>query len=225
MHSTLIKNAFQKAKKEIGSDKITHISKYLSDYIVNHSKEPYGEKSLRVNYNKLLENSDDKIYLKEHAAEALSHYLGFSNYADFIKNNSDEETTNPPKSQNFSKKNKLVVILFLVVISGVFVYNSVTKQRWMVWQEDHYIKVNFDTEKYRVNQLKLFKEERIELFKKVSPKCATEFFNEDKSVNVWYGKNKYKKLEYFTALGLHPETGKTLKPITQYMIDKYVCIK
>ena len=30
-------------------------------------------------------------------------------------------------------------------------------------------------------------------------------------------------LQYFTALGLHPETGKTLKPITQYMIDKYIC--
>jgi hypothetical protein len=57
----------------------------------------------------------------------------------------------------------------------------------------------------------------------VTPNCEDEFFNEDGSVKLWYGKNKNKDLEYFTALGLHPETGKTLKPITQYMIDKYIC--
>jgi hypothetical protein len=94
----------------------------------------------------------------------------------------------------------------------------------MIWQEDHYVEVEFDTEKHKLNQLKLYKEDRINLFKKLTPICdTTKFFNEDGSVNIWYGKNRNKKLEYFTALGLHPETGKTLKPITQYMIDKYIC--
>ncbi|WP_157717119.1 hypothetical protein [Formosa sp. Hel1_31_208] len=116
-----------------------------------------------------------------------------------------------------------MIIISAVVISGIFIYNYSTRQSWMMWQEDHYIEVDFDTEKYNMNQLKRYKEERINLFEKVSPTCDTKFFNDDESVNIWYGKNRNKELEYFTALGLHPETGKTLKPITRYMIDKYIC--
>ncbi|WP_435682498.1 hypothetical protein [Nonlabens sp.] len=54
--------------------------------------------------------------------------------------------------------------------------------------------------------------------------CDTVFFKSDNSVRFWYGKNKKKEIEYFTDLGLHPETGKTLKPITGYMIEKYICV-
>ena len=115
-------------------------------------------------------------------------------------------------------------IMFIACTS--LVTNHILKEetRWMVWHEDHYIEVDFDSEKYKMNQLKLLKEERIELFKKILPICGeTTFFNGDGSVAIWYGKNKDKTLEYFTALGLHPETGKTLKPITGYMIEKYIC--
>jgi len=44
-------------------------------------------------------------------------------------------------------------------------------------------------------------------------------------VKIWYGRNIKKELEFFTSLGLHPETGKTLDPITDYMIKKYACPK
>nr|WP_321222415.1 hypothetical protein [uncultured Psychroserpens sp.] len=83
-----------------------------------------------------------------------------------------------------------------------------------------YIKVDFDTENYKVKQLKLYKEERIKFFKKFSCDCLeTPFFKDNVSNIIWYGKNKNKELEYFTDLWRHPETGKTLKPITQYMIN------
>lgn len=104
-------------------------------------------------------------------------------------------------------------------------YNYITRQRWMVWQEDHYIEVSFDSETYNMNQLKFYKEDRVLHFREVNVSCDTIFFNDDGSVKFWYGKNTNKKLEYFTALGLHPETGKTLKPITQYMINTHICNK
>jgi hypothetical protein len=223
MHRKLLSEAFKKAKAELESDRISHLSQYLSDYIVEDSKEPYGEKILRVNYNKINNQPDEKIYLKEHAAESLSHYLGYSNFTDFIHNNQSPETYTRTKTTNFIKQNKLVIIIGVVIITGLLIYNSATRQKWMVWEDDHYTEVEFDPEKYKVNQLKIFKEERIQFFKKVTPNCEDEFFNEDGSVKLWYGKNKNKDLEYFTALGLHPETGKTLKPITKYMIDKYIC--
>jgi hypothetical protein len=50
--------------------------------------------------------------------------------------------------------------------------------------------------------------------------CEIIFFNSDKSAGFWYGKNKNHQLEYFTDLVLHPETSKTLKTISAYMIKK-----
>ena len=49
--------------------------------------------------------------------------------------------------------------------------------------------------------------------------------NQDGREQIWYGKNNRGELEFFTSQGLHPETKKTLKKITKYMIDKYVCKK
>ena len=60
-------------------------------------------------------------------------------------------------------------------------------------------------------------------FHKTTPSCDTVFFNQDTTVRLWYGKNTDGNLEYFTSLGLHPQTNKTLKPITPYMIKKYIC--
>ena len=49
------------------------------------------------------------------------------------------------------------------------------------------------------------------------------FTSKKGDVKIWYGKNIVKELEYFSLLGVHPETGKTLKPITEYMIKKHIC--
>ena len=59
--------------------------------------------------------------------------------------------------------------------------------------------------------------------KRVDPDCKYPFFKADGSENLWYGKSAKGKLEYFTSYGLHPVTGKTLDPITPYMIKKHIC--
>jgi len=87
----------------------------------------------------------------------------------------------------------------------------------------HYVEASFDAEKIKTGDLKVYKAERIESFEQLDPSCETQFFNEDGSAKVWYVKNKDGKLEYFSSYGLHPKTGKALRPITQYMIGKYIC--
>ncbi|WP_225034713.1 hypothetical protein [Winogradskyella sp. SM1960] len=223
MHRKLLKEAFNKAKEDTGSEKLTHLATHLSDFIVEDSKTPYGERVLRDNYNKILNNTEDKIYLRAHAAEALSHYLGFTSYANYIKINSYEAPSSDIHSLTFFEKHKITLFVTFIVIIGVFIFHSATKQRWMVWKGNHYIEVDFDTEKYNLNQLKIYKEERIKFFTKVKPSCDYTFFTPKGEALLWYGKNENKNLEFFTTLGLHPETGKTLKPITKYMIEKYIC--
>ncbi|TXE15683.1 hypothetical protein ES692_15490 [Psychroserpens burtonensis] len=252
MHKRIVIEAFQKAKeneeiKGIKDPSNNYLSKILSEYILEEMKSPFGERSLKNYYNQALdtERPSEDIHISQlNVVIGLCRYLGYKNYEDYILNQNtnysdaeDLESTVVTKPKNkksftwfsdFLTKNKLlsvalsILILAIIAIISVYILNDQT--RWMVWQEDHYVEVDFDTEKYQLHQLKIFKEERITLFKKVSPICEeTKFFNEDSSVTIWYGKDKNKELEYFTALGLHPETGKTLKPITAYMINKYIC--
>lgn len=223
MHRKLLLKAFEQAKNEVNSDKVFTRANHLSDQIYFIGKDSYGAKILSVKYNAILENNEEQIQIKPHAAEALSKYLGYDNFFDFSK--AHEKETQPDKNKLivFIKKHRAILIISTLLISSVFIYNYTTRQRWMVWQNDHYVEVDFNVKKYDVNQLKIYNEERILYFRKVDPKCDDPFFNTDGSVLIWYGKNKAKKLEYFTALGLHPETRKTLKPITQYMINKHIC--
>lgn len=134
----------------------------------------------------------------------------------FLKKQEIELKKSPKKYQILA-----TVSLLIIFISVGFLY--VNQQRWMVWNKDHYIEAEFDTKKYDINQLKIYKEDRIKYFKKIEPNCEVKYFDESGKVNVWYGKNRKGELEIFTSLGLHPETGKTLKPITKYMIRKYFC--
>lgn len=113
-----------------------------------------------------------------------------------------------------------LVIVILIVVSTIFFLN---RERWMQWEGDHYIEVSFEAKKVQSGDLKVYKEERIEYFKKITADCNTLYFSEDQNVKIWYGKNFDGMLEYFTDLGLHPATGKSLKPITEYMIQKHIC--
>ena len=102
--------------------------------------------------------------------------------------------SNKNKLSIFFKKNKVTLIISSIAIVFIILYTSINQQKWMVWDG-----------------------------KKITPDCSTEFFDSHGNPKIWYGKNNKKELEYFTDLGLHPETGKTLDPITTYMIKKHIC--
>ena len=233
MNKILILKAFEKARIKMQAEGIkkpsqTDLSEELSNFIDENEGFKLGERSFRDYFNeakKLAEKENDISIKQLKVINGLCKYLEFDDYQKFIESiDNNNEKSKSETIRGLVKKNKVVISILCLFVISFFIYNSITKQRWMIWQEDHYVEVKFDTEKYNLNQLKLYKEERISLFKKVSAICSkTKFFNKDGSVNIWYGKDKNKKLEYFTALGLHPETGKTLKPITQYMIDKHIC--
>ncbi|AUC81718.1 hypothetical protein [Lacinutrix sp. Bg11-31] len=139
------------------------------------------------------------------------------------KNDKIDKNLVSQKDSNFTIKNKVYLITILLILSTLFLVH-INRTRWMIWQENQYIEVGFNVEKYNLNQLKVYKKERILSFKQIeSPNCKTAYFKENGSENVWYGKNTKRTLEYFTALGLHPETGKTLKKITKYIITTHIC--
>ena len=201
----------------------------------------YSEKSLRNLFNETSDNNE--IIIKQpKVVQALAKYLGYKDYRDFDNQNYEkreevgkvnvgittETNASKNKESNDGSERKKIILKIVISISfliafGLFGYNYFNKQEWMEWDGTKYVETSFDSQKLKEGILKAYKEERITDFERLLPNCETKFFNEDGTVRVWYGKNNDGILEYFTSYGLHPESGKTLKPITKYMIGKYIC--
>jgi hypothetical protein len=252
MHRKIIIEAFNKAHDELQKDlgvvaSTRKKAKFLSSKIYEINGFSFGERSLR-DLQKLSKKEKGEVEIKQpQVVHALCKYLGFENYEDYItKYHSKEdrrktddggviiispensnaqtlsitETTSGRFSKSLIIKISIVITIITSIVVGVVIFNE---QKWMEWKEDHYEKVSFDQNGVQEGRLKLYKEDRINNFKRIDADCNTAFFTLEGTVKVWYGKNKKGELEYFTDLGLHPITGKTLKPITEYMIKKHIC--
>lgn len=94
----------------------------------------------------------------------------------------------------------------------------------MTWADSLYVKVScdkgpfsqFGTTVDSLDQMKL------EKMRKVKVHAAYQFFSDTDEPLIWYYKKSNKEIEYFTAPGLHPTNGETLRKITPYIIQTYV---
>lgn len=95
-------------------------------------------------------------------------------------------------------------------------------KKCMQWNNDHYEEVVCEGSKIGFTEENpiIQKQESLIDFKKIEVYDTTTFFK-NKQPQVWYCKQDG-KCEYFNAPGLHPESGKTLKPISKYIIKKYI---
>lgn len=237
MKKKLFQEVFKKAENQCGNNTKHGLSSHLERVFSDDLKFSVSKITFIRYYEKYIENdSNNPNNPSSDLLNKISEYLGYNNYEDFVSKNSQqnvkenitiylgEDSKKLSVFKTFIQKNRVSIIsVGSLLLIGFIVFNSINQQRWMVWETDHYEEVKFDAKKYNLGQLKLYDEERINDLKKITPDCDTHFFGSNGEVKVWYGKNINKELEYFTAFGLHPETGKTLAPITVYMIRKYIC--
>lgn len=222
MYKKVILKAFEKGKRDIpGKTTKTQISEHISTILFDDFKTQISGRTLRNLYDdarSIKENED--ISINSEYIQILCKYLNYHDYNHFVK-----ETI--VKSNNrfvsYLRSHWIILLICFVTMTSTIGIVSINKQRWMIWDNDRYIETDFNEETFLLNKLKLYNEDRIENFQKITPTCETVFFNENGSEKLWYGKNKKGDLEYFTSIGKHPKTGKTLKPITVYMIKKYIC--
>lgn len=127
-----------------------------------------------------------------------------------------------------SKYVKITIInITVIVILAIFLATdalSKNKERWMAWKGVQYEEVDYSVNKYYRGLLEPYNQQTFETFKKVeSPDCETRYFNINGNPILWYYKVGKGNLELYTAPGLHPTNGKTLKAITRYMIQTHIC--
>ena len=242
MHKTLIQKAFKKAKEErkkIGENipSLTRKAEDISDYISDECNYNIGEMRLRQYFNQAIDLNTEKTDINISQLEVvngLCNYLEFKNYEDFKNSLYGTESSKKtpsiltiPKGNPINiliKNKKITITLSILLLSFFIIKESLVEQRWMVWQQDHYIEVPLDLKKYSSNQLKEYSLELLKSFKKInSPDCDTEFYTKNGKIKVWYWKKNNEEIELYTASGLHPTNGKTLKPITRHMIRNYIC--
>jgi len=144
---------------------------------------------------------------KEEISQPLS-WISESNKAtetSFVSNDLRKEN-NPPKivfvSENKTKYDEKL--------------ENTKRKDCMYWNDVEYIPVFCDEnlENFKVIQIN---SDVLKIKKITRPDTLT---TENAIGKVWYDKSN-KKVEFFTHHGIHPENGKTLRNVTEYIVEKY----
>ena len=223
MHGKLLLEAFGKVQETTGEEVVTKQAKKLSDIIEELSGEPFGERRLRDLRRHALRGR--KVRLKEFVADALCRYVEYNSLEDYyLKNQIQIGSPDHRRKRLVSLQSLGATLLFMTVIAaGWYWANKEEPNRVMMWDGNKYKEVSLDSNIHTLGALQPYNEEKLNQLKKIRPDCNTLFFDAQGEALLWYGKNVKGELEYFTALAKHPETGKSLKEITPYMIRKYIC--
>lgn len=211
----------------------------------DYNDENYiGERKAKRYYEKYIEEKKD-VSVKapnNYQRNFIAEYLGFEDFEDFedFKKKSFEEnsetkdyikkiikekpTTEEELKTNIKKtsekilpfilkfkKHFLVSSVFFLILLFTYKYTLFENNNCIIWKENHYETTACITKGAIKNELYNID---IKRFKKVVLIRDMAFFTEGKP-NYWYGRNKDKKREFFTARGVHPETLKELTPITR----------
>ncbi|SFC96413.1 hypothetical protein [Flavobacterium phragmitis] len=148
-----------------------------------------------------------------------------------IQNQDSEPTQDEeqrPSSTPIDEKPKsdrwryLGIAAIVLVGLGLITYFNLSKKECIQWSGDHYEEVSCDL---KIQGIGTFNspepyDERIINLRRIKVSDTTIFFKNEKAI-IWYAKVG-DSIQYFNTHGMHPETGRALRPITPYIINKYV---
>jgi hypothetical protein len=127
-------------------------------------------------------------------------------------------------------KNKFITIF--LIITSLFVGFSLSKfvfpeKQCMQWQEDHYEVVDCEHSNQNTSENSILPlDKKLLDFRKVEVYDTTVFFTKQGKPLYWYCKVNGKP-EFFNEVGngSHPTSGNAIKPVTNYIVLKYVLKK
>lgn len=230
MLKELFSELFEKLKTEShnNSSSKSGCFNYFESHILEekyHKVNFVSARSLTNYYNKYVEGianaaGEPNGELKD----LIAHYLGYETFINFenSKTTSSSQSSLPKDEKKKSKTISIVIItaVFAAILGGIYFLSPevASEENCIIWKETHFekascrLKNTIDNRFYQLN---------IANFKKIEITGETIFFKNGNPM-VWYGKSAKGEMEYFNLRGVHPETLKELKPITPYMINKYI---
>jgi hypothetical protein len=183
----------------------------LASIIVDFTPRPF---------NRYRQNGESKniaaieISTVEKQNEFVSNNLDFG---ELIKSKSIAKNSDSIKS----KLPVLGVFLFMIFACYALKNTIFPSKECMQWKGNHYEAVDCSNDKPGIGQWDIIVpiDENTMKLEKLNSNRELVFFKNDRPI-VWYFKENG-KIELFNQPGFHPETGKPLKPITGYIIEKY----
>lgn len=186
-----------------------------------------------LNMAAILVDFESRPFLKFCKGAVREHFINRENQYDLpqeekilgkdtilsVLNSNLKEVSSP---QRFYIK-QVVISVFLTFLACGIGFYLFSQEECMQWQGDHYEIVDCKDNKtmgFAAVNAKVTLNKNMLNFKKIQVSDSTTFFKDHKAV-VWYCKNG-DQLEFYNSPGFKPENDKPLKPITSYMIKKYI---
>lgn len=141
-----------------------------------------------------------------------------SSKADISKNNISHQ----PLKRGLNKKIGIGILSLIGILSVGYTTKDLflAEKECMQWQENHYELVDCDVQGIGgMSTIEPIRKEILHL-RQIEVCDTTTFFKEGKPI-IWYCKVEGKP-EFFNTHGVHPETGKALRPVSEYIVEKYV---
>ncbi len=187
----------------------------IAAILVDFEARPY------VMFSNIAKQVEDKVNLT-----SITGQLPLTNGEDLATK--PPPLTKPSFSFEWLKKNKLpflLGILFLAIsVFGLLAF-LFSKEDCMQWQVDHYVSVPCEGEQHSLMASTIIPaDKRLTDFRKIMVDETTVFFASDGRPLIWYCKVNPYRIDFFTSNGngFHPETGKALRPVSHYIVHKYV---
>lgn len=221
MLKKLFEDLFENVKNEVDNNSTSKngISTYFVEKVIDEKfNKPnlISVKAFKGYYEKYVEERENNSgEPKTELKNLMSKYLGYNDFQEYVSNNKKEKKSN---YKNINVKN-IIYIVLIIFISSLATFQITKKEPLpcIEWNIDHYETIDCKGEYPNP----ILRDVDIENFKKIQVNRSSNFYKYDKPI-VWYGKSKNGNIEFFNSRGLHPETLKELKPITDYIIEKYV---
>lgn len=225
----LVQKAFEKAREEHAN----HSAHALANHI--ESRSNLSAKTLLRFHKKYVQGDGSARRPTASSIDELCRYLGYADYGDYVANireapRAGEAGLGAPQGGNRKSALMNYAPYLLALVLGAILWITIDigpdkggQQACMAWADSVYLTVSCDRGPYSPYGTEIIPLDpvRLKTFKKVGVDLTTEFFSQSGKPMIWYSRSK-EGMEYFTAPGLHPITGKTLDEITEYIIDKYV---
>lgn len=227
----LVEEVFKKARHESGNSSVNGCCNFLETTFRDDLKCNDGtsyRSFARLHSKYITGKHPENPVPKPRLLDAMSQYLGYKDYRDFLIHYSEEEeveTADPPlpskKSSTTRNPERIIIIVLGFLICGMLFYNIIvdkgTTPECMIWQHTHFEKISCELSLHieKAGEIIGFDSK---LFKhmKMIPK------NEVRVGRSYYYKVGKDSLEFFSWYGKHPVHGADLKPVTEYIFEKYV---
>jgi len=227
----LMRLVFDKAKRDSRETSKTGLSKHIE----TEMNSRINQRTLVRYYNQFILDEGGEVAHNRAGFDIVSNYLGYGNFADFCRQVFPEEDSTGDKeaedkkikvhsrsasATNFRKKAAGIGIVTALGLGTYFGMNTLNQPQCMRWAGTSYVKAHCDETLHPNTPVIPLNEQLLEYLHKIEVADTTTFFEAGKPM-VWYLKVDG-EIEFYSAPGNHPVSGKALKPVTSYIVEKYV---